>query len=167
MTSKETNFFNASDYDPSYWETYLAARPKYSKEFYEQIYTYHADCGNGAFGTVHDVGTGPGQVAQVVAERFKHVVASDLNQAHLDVAKQRTAGLSGTDIKFVHHSGDALAEVIPAGEADMIVAGESMALMDAAKAVEGYAKILRPGGTVAIWYYGRPNFAEEAFASKW
>ena len=33
--------------------------------------------------------------------------------------------------------------------------------MDTQQAFPGFAKLLRPGGTLAIWFYGKPIFAEE------
>lgn len=36
--------------------------------------------------------------------------------------------------------------------------------MDSGLALNGFAKLLKPGGTIAIWFYGRPHFAEPEFA---
>ena len=47
------------------------------------------------------------------------------------------------------------------GQADFVAVAECIPLMDAEQAMTGFAKLLRPGGTVAIRFYGRPIFADE------
>ena len=47
------------------------------------------------------------------------------------------------------------------GKADLITLAECIPLMDAEEAFSGFAKLLRPGGTLAIWFYGKPIFVEE------
>ncbi len=38
--------------------------------------------------------------------------------------------------------------------------------MNAKVALAGFAALLKPGGTLAIWFYGRPHFAEGEYATK-
>lgn len=47
------------------------------------------------------------------------------------------------------------------GQADFVAVAECIPSMDAEQAMTGFAKLLRPGGTVAIRFYGRPIFADE------
>lgn len=169
VSDDAANFFNASDLDSEYWTTYLAARPVYSADFYNIIYEYHATKGSGKFELAHDVGAGPGQVAEAVLSRIDRVHLSDINAEHLDVARQR---LSETPEKlarttFTCCSGTEIASHADAGTADFVLAGESLALMHASQALENFAQILRPGGTMAAWYYGRPMFSEVRYAPKW
>ena len=46
---------------------------------------------------------------------------------------------------------------------DLVAAAECMPLFDAPSALASFAHSLRPGGTSAIWFYGRPAFAELEF----
>lgn len=49
---------------------------------------------------------------------------------------------------------------------DLITAAECMPLMDTDAAVAGFAKLLRPGGALAMWFYGKPRFVEAVFVDK-
>jgi ubiquinone/menaquinone biosynthesis C-methylase UbiE len=162
MTSAKidaTNIFNVSDYDEAYWESYLKARPKYSSgEFYSKVLTYHEQH-SGLYLVAHDVGTGPGQVAAVLSDRFENVVASDVNQTHLDVCRHRTISGKG-NISFILCPGEDISSHVPASSADAVFSGEALALMDTEKALSAFAKILKPNGTLAVWYYGRPLFTD-------
>ena len=74
MRAHATNIFIVSNYDEAYWESYLQARPKYSKgDFYDKIFAFH-DKHSGCYSVAHDIGTGPGQVAAVLSDRFEQAV---------------------------------------------------------------------------------------------
>lgn len=60
---------------------YLLCRPDYPAALFDYL-AQLADPGI----TVWDCGTGNGQAAKVLAERFSRVIATDINQAQLDVA---------------------------------------------------------------------------------
>lgn len=163
------NIFNASNIDAAYWDTYLTARPKYSPAFYDLIYRYHASKGSGGLSIVHDVGAGPGQVAAAVASRVDMIHLSDVNEKHLDVARHYLSRIPKSLAKasFTTCSGTTLREHFPQGEADLLLCGESFALMDVDAALDNFAQVLKPRGTLAIWYYGRPMFAGGSRAAEW
>lgn len=161
------NFFKTSTHEEDYWEKYLAARPKYSQDFYERVVNYHKSHQMDSSSepkVAHDVGTGPGQVAGVLSKYFDQVVASDLNDQHLSVAARRLgidqANPSKSKIKLEHMGAESLHTKYPPGSASLVVAAECMALIDAEKAFNSWSAVLRPGGTLAIWFYGRPHFVE-------
>jgi hypothetical protein len=79
--------FYSDDFD---WDEYIRYRPQYPRSFYTRLYDYHstAKLGN-VFQTAHDVETGPGLVAQTLAEEFAHVIASDPNVEYLNTAEYR------------------------------------------------------------------------------
>ena len=41
-----------------------------------------------------------------------------------------------------------------------------MPLMDATSAIDAFARLLKSNGTLAVWFYGRPFFAEPEYAGK-
>ncbi|KAJ7047034.1 S-adenosyl-L-methionine-dependent methyltransferase [Mycena alexandri] len=153
------NFFKVEKYDEEYWDAYLTARPNYDDgRFYQRIYDYHKKHNpNPSWNLAHDVGTGPGNVAAQLATRFSKVVASDNNATHLAVAQHRLVQLSR--VSFFQAASEDLADHFPNGSVDLVTAAECLPLVDAEVAVDGFARLLRPGGTLAAWFYGRPAFA--------
>lgn len=161
MTSdagNSTNFWHRADYDEAFWANYLAARPKYDANgFYDLLYRYH-DAHSARYDVAYDVGTGPGQVAGVFAGRFRRVIASDKNDAHLKAAKKYHGHLP--NIEFRLCPGEDAALGVPAASCDAVACAEAIPLMDHERALASFARVLRPGGTLAVWFYGRPIFAE-------
>ncbi|KAF2717741.1 S-adenosyl-L-methionine-dependent methyltransferase [Polychaeton citri CBS 116435] len=154
----KTSLFVRHDEDLDYWSTYLKARPKYSDEFYRQLVAYHGQESN--YDSAVDIGSGPGQVAgKLVDHGFKHVVASDCNESHLNAARLLLANKIDTgkaSIALV--AGEEIAGHVEAGTVDMVTVAEAMPLMDATAALDAWHQILKPDGTLAIWFYGRPTF---------
>ncbi|KAL8800931.1 MAG: hypothetical protein Q9182_004813 [Xanthomendoza sp. 2 TL-2023] len=162
-TEDSPNFFKRTNYDEDYWNNYLAARPDYSPSFYKSIYSYHQSHG-GDFSTAHDIATGPGQVAHELSTHFNHVTASDVNTTHLDVAAHRlTPLLSSQKLKCVHSPAEDIASHHPPSSLDIITAAECFPLIDAPKALSAFSTVLKPNGTLAIWFYGRPIFTESEY----
>ncbi|OTB08088.1 hypothetical protein M426DRAFT_317193 [Hypoxylon sp. CI-4A] len=154
------NFWRVSADDSKFWEDYVSTRPKYSAAFYNEIYSHHA-AHSSQWDTAHDVGCGAGQVSAELASRFSHVVASDINDTHLAVAKRRLRPDFGSDrISFTHSTGEQLAEHHAPGSTDLIAVAEAMVLMDEQVALDSFARLLRPNGTLAFWFYGRPTFSD-------
>ncbi|KAF2236468.1 S-adenosyl-L-methionine-dependent methyltransferase [Viridothelium virens] len=159
-----SNFFKRADYDEDYWNNYLAARPDYDQPFYQSIYDYH-ESHLGLTNTAHDVATGPGQVAAQLSTHFDKVIASDINDTHLAVARHRLGSLvTLKKVDLRHCSAEGLEETTPPNSVDLITAAECFPLLDAEKTTKAFARMLRPNGTLAIWFYGRPVFAEPAYA---
>ena len=165
--SNHNHVFGTTAYDAKYWDDYLEARPTYDAVHYASVFEYHAAHAVptlAPWSLAHDLGTGPGQVAAELATRFARVVASDKNPTHLEAARHRLGALLDGKVELAQVAGEDLAEHYPAGEADMVVAAECMPLIDAKRGVAAWAKLLKPGGTLAIWFYGRPAFADPAAA---
>ncbi len=66
-------------------DLYVRYRPDYPEEMYQFIFS-HLDAKNVAW----DCGTGPGQVASVLAEHFDEVYASDISQEQMDLAPKKS-----------------------------------------------------------------------------
>ena len=165
-TEDTSNFFKRTDYNEEYWNNYLAARPQYDQAFYQSVYQYH-QAHSGLTETAHDVATGPGQVAAELSRHFSRVVASDINPSHLTIAEHRLGSLvSSQKVSLVRCTAEELADTYPPCSTDLIVAAECFALLDASRAIKAFSTVLRPNGTLAIWFYGRPIFAEPEYATK-
>ncbi|KAJ2960699.1 hypothetical protein NQZ79_g3973 [Umbelopsis isabellina] len=68
--------FSNKDFDSA---LYHAARPVYHEGTYELIYDYHQKKG-GKFDKAADVGTGTGQAALKLADKFKSVIGTDISE---------------------------------------------------------------------------------------
>ena len=112
----------------------------------------------------HDVGTGPGNIAQRLAKYYDHVVGSDLNESALAAAPALVPPKYLKRITFIKSPAEELAadRVIPAeigkGKTDLLVVSECMPLLDIQKALTAFYTLLAPGGTLAIYFYGRLIF---------
>lgn len=140
------------------WKTYMLVRPEYRKSgFYDTIYSYHKSH-SGAFELAYDVGCGPGQVTSTLAKEFRRVLGTDPNEYIIGVAKK-----SSTDpnVDFEVCGAEDLVSKFPArvGTADMVTVAEAIPLMNTEAAMSAFAGLLKPGGTLAIWFYGGPIFA--------
>ncbi|KAH8890294.1 S-adenosyl-L-methionine-dependent methyltransferase [Thozetella sp. PMI_491] len=154
----DTDFFHSQK--NGYWDTYLAARPDYTRsEFFERLFDYHREHGNGSFHRAHDVACGPGNVAAVLKQHFQAVTASDANGEHVEVARQRLAQAEGpAETAFVQCMGEDITAHEKPGSLDLITVAEAIALLEMPKALSSFAEVLKPGGTIALWFYGRPHF---------
>ena len=161
--SDDANFWNVDvSLEEAYWRAYVATRPNYAdSSFLDLIYNYHSTKPVPAgFVLAHDVGCGSGMVAAALASRFAHVVASDRNLTSLDVARRL---LPPGRFSFSHVSGEELCTQHAAGSADLVAVAECIPLMDGPVALTSFARLLKPGGTLAIWFYARPHFSEPAY----
>lgn len=161
----DRGFFNAQK--SSFWDVYLQARPEYSDSFYNLIFDYHTTRGSNKWDLAHDVGTGPGNVAEVLAQRFSKVIASDVSSTHVEAAKERleTMGLLEEKIELYTAGGESISKLAEAsewnGKADLVTVAECISLMNIPAALKCFHELLGPGGTVAIWFYGRPILLAE------
>lgn len=166
-----TNVWKLTQNDEEYWKGYLSTRPKYSDDFYNRIYDYHAsNAGASSFSVAHDVGAGPGQVSVKLASRFSNVVVSDNNANHVDYAKYALSptktGFPESRFSYSVSTGEEIYSKFPPASADLIVCALMFPLMDTAAALHSFRSLLKPNGTLAIWFYSRAHFAEPEYAQK-
>ncbi|EFQ99571.1 hypothetical protein MGYG_02583 [Nannizzia gypsea CBS 118893] len=156
--------------NPDYWEGYLSTRPSYGDEFYNRIYKYHASHAGSSpasFSVAHDVGAGPGQVSAQLARRYSHVVVSDVCENHLEYARHylsADAGLPPSQFTYSVSTGEELGAKFPRASADLIVCPLMFPLMDRDAALESFQSLLKPNGTLAVWFYSRAHFSEPEYA---
>ncbi|KAH8698793.1 S-adenosyl-L-methionine-dependent methyltransferase [Talaromyces proteolyticus] len=150
--------------DADFWAKYIASRPTPSEEFFRVIQDYHSSHGDSTTALAHDVGTGPGNIAERLLRYYDHVVGSDVNKRALVAAPSLIPQDKVQRMTFVHSPAENLLAggVVPAdvgaGKTDLVVVSECMPLLDAPKALDAFHGLLRVGGTLAIYFYGRPIF---------
>ena len=161
MTTPQTTSktFEGSGYN---LDTYLQYRIIYEPSFYDKIYAYHTSH-NGEWNLAHDVGTGPTIAAQALSTRLKNVVASDINANQIETARQRLAN-SHPNVHLEHCRAEDTARLASEesyGKADLVAVAEVISLLNVEEALAAFAEVLKPGGTLAIWFYGQLIFADE------
>ncbi|KAL8665433.1 MAG: hypothetical protein Q9168_007705 [Polycauliona sp. 1 TL-2023] len=158
------DFWKVAASDHEFWDAYVATRPNYSEPFYNIIHDYHASHST-SHDIAHDVGTGAGKVVEELTRHYAHVIASDTDPDHLAVAKARLSAhpqLHDARISYTHAKAEDLASHHPPASADMVAAAECIVLMDRDPGLRSFATLLKPNGTLAAWFYGRPTFSDPA-----
>lgn len=156
-------FWKLHNVEPSYWDEYIATRPVYDQRIFQPIRDFHSTHSRSRSAAL-DIGTGSGSAIGPLSETFEHVVASDNDPTSLDFAKHRYSNVTPGKLSFTLSRGEDLLEHHPAGSFDLITCAETFPLMDTAQALDNISALLRPGGTLAIWFYGPPHFTEDEFA---
>ncbi len=151
--------------DANFWREYIASRPSPSEDFFRVIQDYHTSHGDPSTAIAHDVGTGPGNIAERLLRYYDRVVGSDLNQNALAAAPHLVAPDLVSRLTLVHSAAEGLADagvvednIGGGGKTNLLTVSECIPLLDAPRALGAFRSLLRPGGTLAIYFYGRPIF---------
>ncbi|KAL2150548.1 hypothetical protein VTH82DRAFT_7111 [Thermothelomyces myriococcoides] len=149
--------------------SHLAGTSPNEYQDFDLISEYHKTHGDPRTEIAHDVGSGPGNTITRLLPYFKRVVGSDINQTALDTAARVVPRELLERLAFVHSAAEALADsgvvgpdVGGEGNTDLILGGEVIPLLDVPRAIAAFGKLLRPGGTLAMYFYGRPAFTSGA-----
>ena len=127
------NFSAQSDF-------YKKFRPTYPTALFSYILSF-VDTKDFAW----DCATGNGQVAGVLAKHFNKVYASDISQAQLNNAVQKT------NIEYVLCPAEKTS--FPDHIFDLITVGQALHWFDFDGFFEEVRRVIKPGGVVAIWGY--------------
>jgi SAM-dependent methyltransferase len=148
----------ALDYGSIEEEVYQKYRPPYHDALYKLIFDYHSSH-SGQWDLAHDVATGPGMVASRLSHHFSRVLVSDVSEAYIESFKSRVKN-SGLDEKFTVNTcrAEDMVTWIDAESVDMLTVAEAIHWTNVELTLKAAAKVLRHGGTLAIWIYG-PGFA--------
>ena len=98
-----------------------------------------------------DAGTGNGQAAAGLAEHFTGVVATDPSAAQLAEAAPHPA--------IDYRSGRAESSGLRKGIVDLVTAAQAAHWFDLPGFYAEAARVLRPGGAIALWCYGLSRIA--------
>lgn len=128
-------------------EQYLLCRPDYPEEFFDYL---AKQVGNKA--TVWDCGTGTGQAAKSLAQRFKHVIATDINEAQLAAAPQRA--------NIEYHCCPAEHTPIEAGSINLITVAQALHWFFFDSFYSEVRRVSAPDALIAAWCYSLGHFDE-------
>lgn len=128
------------DYFSGHSKLYATFRPTYPDALYSFLFRYVKN-----FDSVWDCATGNGQVAQVLAKRFKTVHASDISQQQLDQAVQ------GNNI--IYSIQKAEQTTFPDNQFDLITVGQAMHWFDLEKFYAEVNRVAKKDAVLAVWGY--------------
>lgn len=147
----EVNTFRT--YTQAQGEKYASGRPGYSRGLFEVIINQHTSTG-GQLDTVLDAGCGTGQATRDLAPYFSNAIGLDPSEGM--IATARALGNSATppirfDVSTAEVLGADLEPPIAAGSVDLLTAATAAHWFDMAGFWRSAARVLKPGGTVALW----------------
>lgn len=140
MTQPEPPF-DTSAIDVSFWRSYIKARPAPSEDFFLLVDQYHKFHGSPRTAVAHDVGTGPGNIAERLLRYYDHVVGSDVNDEALAAAPALIGPEEFKRMAFVKAAAEALTgaplpENFGLGKTDLVLVSECMPLLDVSQALQ-------------------------------
>lgn len=140
-------------YTAAQGQNYSIVRPGYSPELFKIIINHHTSTG-GQLHTVVDVGCGPGQATKDLAPFFKNTIGLDPSEGMIDTARA-SAKSANLPIRFEVSSAEALGidlePPISDCSVDLVTVATAAHWFDMAGFWKAASRILKPGGTVAIW----------------
>ena len=150
MAEKASSFFNQA---MAFWEQYNRFRPAYPCALFNLLFAFHDKHAGGPYQVAVDYGSGPGTILPSLLSHFHRVVGTDKNVGQVECGRehlQREYGAVRVDMR-VGAAGEC--DWLPSQSADMITAAEAVHWFDMQRWTTEAARVLRPGGTIAFWYY--------------
>ncbi|KAM3164790.1 putative S-adenosylmethionine-dependent methyltransferase CRG1 [Lachancea thermotolerans] len=140
-------------------DKYQKYRITYPKSLYEAIMAHHA----GGRLLAVDVGCGTGIGTFPLLEYFDTVVGCDPSAKMLATAAQvreKLPGASRRRVSFQQAAGEDISRLFEERSVDMITGGESIQYVKHDEFFRAAARLLRPGATLAFWFYADPVFVD-------
>ena len=127
---------------------YSDFRPEYPEALYKFIYAHVNE-----FGCALDCGTGNGQMAAALANRFREVIATDISEKQLDIAVKKS------NISYFKSP----AENAPCEPAsiDLVTAAQAAHWFDEEAFYKEVNRILKPKGLLVLCGYQLPSVSAE------
>jgi SAM-dependent methyltransferase len=140
-------------------EDYDRFRPGYPDELFDEI---QRRLSLSEHPQVVDLGAGTGRASLAMAERGWRVTAVEPGRAMLDVLRARA---SDAGLLVATHQASAEATGLNPGAVDLVTAAQSFHWFDKERAVAEMARIVRPGGGVALFWNVRDEKASPFVAA--
>lgn len=144
MAAKD-NFSSQSGY-------YAAYRPHYPAELYSYIYKRMEN-----FSAAWDCGTGNGQVAVQLSERFQRVYATDISRKQLERARKKN------NIEYI--AAPAEKSPIPSETIDLVTVAQALHWFDPKLFSDEVKRVCRTKAMLACWGYHLPQVSSEIDAA--
>ena len=153
MTSATPSDPTFRKYNSQQAKLYAKVRPPYSEALCSFILEQHTTTG-GAQTSLLDVGCGPGLATRALSGRFTNATGVDPSPQMVSVAKE-LGGVtaSGEDVRYELASAEEIdkLEYVPEGSVDLVTAAMAAHWFDMERFWPAAARVLKPGGSVAIW----------------
>ena len=128
-------------------DLYKESRPTYPAELFEEIYKFHTQNPSASWDLAVDVGTGNGQSAQVLTNRFKSVIGFDPSQEMISKAEV-------SKVVYKVSKAEEFSSFVEPLSVDLVTVSTAAHWFDMPKFYAECSKVLKPSGTVAIYAYG-------------
>ncbi|PMD39941.1 S-adenosyl-L-methionine-dependent methyltransferase [Hyaloscypha variabilis F] len=132
---------------------YAASRLSYSQNIYNKVLDHHAATG-GEFDLLLDVGCGPGNATRDLSLSFDRTIGSDPGVQMIEAANALGGKIkSGKDIEFVVAAAEEISQIkgLEPASVDLLTSAMAAHWFDMTKFWAEAAKVVKPGGTVALW----------------
>jgi SAM-dependent methyltransferase len=137
-------------------QKYAQNRPGYNPNLFKIIVDHHTSTG-GQLNNLLDVGCGPGMATIALAPHFAHVTGIDPSEGMINNAR---AAVSSTpepirfEVATAEDLGVHLSPPIEESSIDLLTASTAAHWFDMSRFWPQAARVLKPGGTVAMWSTG-------------
>jgi SAM-dependent methyltransferase len=137
---------------------YASYRPTYPKRLFDFIFKYHESTKGARWDTAVDIGCGTGQATAELTP-FKRVVGVDPSAKMIEVAKQlamenaqSTNSENVNQFEYIQSEAENLS-FLKDGSVDLLISAQAAHWFDWSKVWPETARVLRKGGSVAVWIY--------------
>ena len=139
------------DHFSGHARSYASFRPGYPEELFDYVATLPRHRG-----TVWDVGTGNGQAALGLAERFERVIGTDPSAQQLEHAEPHP--------RVEYRVAPAEDSGLPDASIDLVTAAQAFHWFDFDRFFAEVRRVLVPGGAVVVWTYNLARVSPEVDA---
>lgn len=147
-----------SKYSEAQGKHYAQIRRNYHSSVYDCILDHHRSTG-GQFDYLLDVGCGPGTAIRTISANFTHATGLDPSDGMIAVARgfggqTSTSEAIRFEISISQELGSNLSPPVTDSSVDLITAANAAHWFNMAEFWPAAARVLKPGGSVAIWTSG-------------
>lgn len=156
-----------STYASTDWSQYQQGRPVYPPSLTEVIYNYRRRHSGAGWDRLVDIGAGSGVAVTNFMPDFKIIHVSDPSPSNEEQARTFLpdwARRHNLDPEFEYSQATGEEAYLKTGEnrADLVICATAAHFMDADGLVASIARVLRPGGTLAVYSYWMPSFPDQS-----
>ncbi|PYH94038.1 hypothetical protein BO71DRAFT_399205 [Aspergillus ellipticus CBS 707.79] len=154
-------------YGTTDWKSYTQGRPPYPASLTEIIYAYRRQHPHAQWDRLVDIGAGSGVASTNFLAEFKTIHNSDPSPSNESQARAFLpdwAARHGLDRTFEYSqaSGEDAYTKTGEGLTDLAICATAAHFIDPDGLVTSIGKMLRPGGTMAVFSYWMPNFPQQS-----